>query len=256
MGGIAALIVAALSAAIGWGAQKGTQKHQEEREDSAYQRMVQDMNAAGLNPLLYGSGAKPTSQEYKGSKRTGFEAAMQGLTLAQMRADVSKTNAEKFMLEAVGKKEGAAADLALRTIQGKAEAANIQSAVETMLGKAKLGPRQLVIQGPEGTMQALYFHDQGMLNTYREELAAEKEKLDQNKLLRASQYEAEAFKQIMYEHPEWNPALVRVQAGYIGVEMARKDLAWYVPRAIGSMLGGATSGVGAAAIKAAMVGGM
>ena len=80
---------------------------QERMSRTAYQRQVQDMKAAGINPMLsakMGGASTPSGQTavMQNTAKAGIESAMQMANLKNMQATARKTNAEANVIEGTG----------------------------------------------------------------------------------------------------------------------------------------------------------
>lgn len=112
--------------------QKGLQKKMFSREDTATQRRIRDLRAAGLSPTLAAGGAAGAGAPIKVTPpQSGglTEKALQAIALSKMDADISLTNAQKDLIE--WQKRKATAD----TYKSNAEA-NIKSHDFSILKRA------------------------------------------------------------------------------------------------------------------------
>lgn len=143
LAGITALATAATSAWNAWQSWKNNQYQKEvqeetwKREDTAQQRAVADLRAAGLSPTLAAGRGAPTSApirpETPNIKQSPAEIAATALNLMQMKADISKTNAEARAMEV-------AANVAETTYMPEVETKFSQAKYEALkVEAAKLG---------------------------------------------------------------------------------------------------------------------
>ena len=80
---------------------------QERMSRTAYQRQVEDMKAAGINPMLsakMGGASTPSGQTavMQNTAKAGIEGAMMVANLKNMQATARKTNAEAKVIEGTG----------------------------------------------------------------------------------------------------------------------------------------------------------
>lgn len=113
---------------------------QERMSRTAYQRQVEDMKAAGINPMLsakMGGASTPSGQTavMQNTAKAGVESAMMAAQLKNMQATARKTNAEANVIEGTGVRT---AEAKLQGILESNTSQNIQNREAGELLRARL----------------------------------------------------------------------------------------------------------------------
>ncbi len=193
------------------------------------------MEKAGLNPLLMSSGGGMPPSALNPSQSTPkvsdpMSAAMMGIQAAKTIAETQRVKAETDHITS----QTGGQDISNKAAQAVHDAA--KQKWETTIDGKKYWLTGYNAKNYITTM-----------NAWISDMTKQQKDIH-------TQYTQAAATYVKEVDPNANPEIVRIRAMYIALEMLQKEKKWQTTKIIGGMIGGASGGMGAAAIRGMMGG--